>query len=91
MQSSSNDKISITLLGESILNQKTIFCLKSVSEENKPGIAKINLVKTTDFRVEFISEGTQKMCEPCVNAGGGSKISEAVSYETFHTCGCVLL
>lgn len=58
---------------------------KCISEENKPGIVKINLIKTTEFRVEFISEGTQKMCEPCVNAGGGSEISEAVSYETFHT------
>lgn len=56
-----------------------------ILEENRPGIVNMNLVYTQDFQVEDLSEGARKMCKPGVSVGGGgSAISEAVSYEAFH-------
>lgn len=56
-----------------------------ILEENRPGIVNMNLVYTPDFQVKDLSEGARNMCEPGVSVGGGgSAISEAVSYEAFH-------
>lgn len=86
MHSPSNEELIIHIPWRINIKPEDDFLFKKcLTEENTPGIVKIDLVETTDFRVKDLSEGAKKMCEPGVNAGGGSEISEAVSYEIFHT------
>lgn len=86
MHSPSNEELIIHIPWRIDIKPEDDFLFKKcLTEENTPGIVKIDLVETTDFRVKDLSEGAKKMCEPGVNAGGGSEISEAVSYEIFHT------
>lgn len=83
MGSFNNDNVGRHYFGRNYFEIKNPNLLENFISENGRGIVYIDLVTTANFHVKSFSDVAQKMCEDGTNAGGGSEISEAFSYEFF--------